>query len=163
MPVSLRPALQEDEAFMFQLYAATRADEMALVNWNAEQKQAFLQMQYHAQRQGYGMEFPEAQYQIILHDHTVIGRVIVNRTKDEILLMDVALLPEYRNAGIGTSLIRDLQAEGAKTGKPLRLHVETFNRAIHLYEDLGFSKIGQNGIYFEMEWRPSGESEAGND
>ena len=46
-------------------------------------------------------------------------------------------------------------AEAAQTGKPLRLHVEFFNRALHLYQRLGFSKVSDTGIYFEMEWRPN--------
>ena len=151
--VTLRFSLPEEEAFMFHLYATTRTDEMALVNWSAEQKQAFLQMQFKAQRHHYGMQFPEAQYQTILRNDTAIGRLIVNRSDGEILLMNIALLPEYRNAGIGTALIRNLQAEAIKAGKPIRLHVETFNRAMHLYERLGFIKVGEAGIYFEMEWR----------
>jgi ribosomal protein S18 acetylase RimI-like enzyme len=66
--------------------------------------------------------------------------------------MDIALLPEYRNAGIGARLIRDLQNEAAQTGRSLRLHVETFNPALRLYERLGFHSVSASGIYLEMEW-----------
>jgi ribosomal protein S18 acetylase RimI-like enzyme len=155
MPVTLRPALPDDEAFMFEIYASTRADEMALVDWTEEQKHAFLHMQFHAQRQSYLMEYPEAQYQIILRDSSAIGRIIINRTGKDILLMDIVLLPEHRNTGIGTALVRDLQEEALKANRALRLHVEPFNRALHLYERLRFAKVGEAGIYFEMEWRPS--------
>jgi ribosomal protein S18 acetylase RimI-like enzyme len=112
-------------------------------------------MQFKAQRQYYLQEYPSAEYHIIQRDGVDIGRRIVNRAGGEILLMDIALLPEYRNGGIGTALIRDLMAEAEQTDRPLRLHVEFFNRALRLYERLGFSKIGDVSVYFEMEWRPS--------
>jgi ribosomal protein S18 acetylase RimI-like enzyme len=152
---SLRPIRPEDEAFLYEVYASTRADEMAITGWTAAQQQAFLQMQFKAQRQYYLQEYPSAEYHIIQRDGVDIGRRIVNRAGGEILLMDIALLPEYRNGGIGTALIRDLMAEAEQTDRPLRLHVEFFNRALRLYERLGFSKIGDVSVYFEMEWRPS--------
>ncbi len=39
-----------------------------------------------------------------------------------------------------------------RTGVPVRLHVETFNRALRLYERLGFRPIAESSIYLEMEW-----------
>ena len=156
IPISLRPFRSEDESLWYEIYASTRADEMALVDWSADQQQSFLQMQYNAQRAYYQMQFPEAQYSVIERAGEQIGRLIVDRAPDRILLIDIALLPEQREQGIGTSLIRDLMIEAEQTSKPLRLHVEFFNRALRLYERLGFSKIGEVGVYFEMEWRPPG-------
>jgi len=152
----LRSVRAEDELFMRRLYASTRADEMALTGWPVEQQDTFLQMQFNAQRQYYCEQFPAADYQIIQCAGTDIGRLIVWRAANEMLLMDIALLPEYRNHGIGTALIEGLMAEAAQTGRPLRLHVEFLNPALRLYERLGFAKIGEMGIYSELEWRPVG-------
>ncbi len=138
---------------MFQVYASTRAEELALVDWTLEQKLAFLQMQFNAQRQHYRVYYPAATYHLIRRDDVPIGRMIVHRSQDEILLMDIALLPESRNAGIGTALIRELQDEAARTRRALRLHVETFNPARRLYDRLGFHPLVESGIYVEMEWR----------
>lgn len=150
----LRPVSSADQEFLFQVYASTRADEMAIVPWTPEQKQAFVQMQYNAQRQSYAMQFPEAEYSVIHKQAIPIGRLIVARSKEEMRLMDIALLPGYRNQGMGTQLIRELMAEAAASKKPLRLHVEFFNPARRLYERLGFRQIAEFGIYFEMEWVP---------
>lgn len=150
----LRSVRAEDELFLRRLYASTRADEMALTGWTAEQQDAFLQMQFNAQRQYYREQFPAAEYQIIQCAGTDIGRLIVWRAAGEMLLVDIALLPEYRNHGIGTALITGLMAEAAQAGRPLRLHVEFFNPALHWYERLGFARIGEMGLYYEMEWRP---------
>lgn len=153
--ITLRLVCPADETFLYQLYASTRMEEMALVNWSVTQQTAFLHMQFNAQRQSYRMQFAEASEQIILRDEAAIGRLMLNRTKQEILLVDIALLPQYRNAGIGTQLIHDLQAEASQTGKIVRLHVETLNPALRLYRRLGFSQIGESGIRLEMAWRPA--------
>ena len=155
MSLSLRPVSFDDEAFLFQVYASTRVDEMAVVQWSEEQKQAFLRMQFNAQSQSYQQQFPGAEYHVILHDGVSAGRLTVERTEERILLIDVALLPAHRNMGIGSSLIRDLKTEAQETGRPLRLEVENFNPAYRLYERLGFKKIDEASFYYRMEWRPS--------
>ena len=66
------------------------------------------------------------------------------------------VLPEYRNAGIGGSVLEDLLAEAAEAGKPVRGHVENFNPALRLYERLGFVKVGVNGVRHLIEWLPNG-------
>lgn len=157
--VTLRPAQAEDTAFQIAVYASTRAEEMALVSWSGEQVQAFVQMQFEAQRRHYTAYFPNAEYSIILRQEVPIGRLIVSRSSAEILLMDIALLPEFRQAGIGTSLMRALMAEAQQAGLPLRLHVEINNPARRLYERLGFYPIGEQGIYIEMEWRAGSSQE----
>ena len=72
---------------------------------------------------------------------------------DEIRIVDIALLPACCNRGMGTTLVRGLQAEAAAAGKPLRIHVERFNPALRLYERLGFRQIDDRGVYLFMEWR----------
>jgi ribosomal protein S18 acetylase RimI-like enzyme len=155
MSFTLRPVSLDDEAFLFQVYSSTRAEEMGLVPWNDEQKQAFLEMQFNAQKQSYRQEFPDAEYHVILHDGVSAGRLIVDRGDERILVIDIALLPEHRSIGIGSALICDLKTEAQETGRPLRLEVENFNRAYRLYERLGFEKIDEAGFYWRMEWRPS--------
>ncbi len=150
--VSLRPSAASDEEFLLSVYASTRLDEMALVPWTQEQKAAFVQMQFRAQRQSYLTQYPQAQYYTIEQGSQRIGRMIVDRSRPTILLMDITLLPEYRNAGIGTALLRELQDEAMQGGRELRLHVETFNPALRLYQRLGFQCISESGIYLEMEW-----------
>jgi ribosomal protein S18 acetylase RimI-like enzyme len=153
--LSLRPVRVGDEDSLYRIYASTRMDELALVDWTAEQKEAFLQMQFNAQTKHYQIYYPNADYQIILHeDNRPIGRLIVDRSKESILLMDIALFTEYRNTGIGTTLIKDLITEAAEQNKSIILHVEVFNRAMNLYNRLGFAKTGEQGIYYEMGWKP---------
>jgi ribosomal protein S18 acetylase RimI-like enzyme len=152
--ITFRPAQPDDEPFLFRVYASTRADEMALSGWDATQQEAFLRLQFTAQKMAYGAQYPDAEHRIILDDDRLIGRMLIARTENEIRLVDITLLPERRRAGIGTALIRNLQSEAASAGQPIRLRVMKSNRAALLYQRLGFSKSDESSTHFQMEWRP---------
>ena len=154
MPVSLRPALPEDEPFLFALYASTRAEEMATWGLVGAQAEMFLRMQHAAQQQHYRATLPHAEHRIVEQDGKPIGRLLVDRRADEFRLVDVALLPEHRGRGLGTSLLQDLLAEARAASKPVRLHALRGGRAAALYAKLGFSAAGEEGPYTSMEWRP---------
>lgn len=153
MPVTLRPLSQDDEAFLFQLYSQTRIDELGARDWDPKQQGFFLRMQFNAQQQFYQAEYADADYRIILLDQQPVGWIVIARRGDEMLVVDIALMPEQRNAGIGTLLLREIMAEAMQAGKPIRLQVTKFNPAIRLYERLGFSKVGEMGTHFLMEWK----------
>jgi ribosomal protein S18 acetylase RimI-like enzyme len=155
MMVDLRPVTQGDQDFLFSVYASTRAEEMNLVDWSEEQKEAFLHMQFDAQTKHYSLYYPNAEYKIIERAGVPLGRLIVEDRGDHFLIMDIALLPEYRRSGIGTFLIQELKHEAMRLNLPLVLRVEFFNPAVGLYERLGFVKTRQvNTVYREMVWTP---------
>jgi ribosomal protein S18 acetylase RimI-like enzyme len=153
MIVTLRPALPEDEPFLYELYASTRAAELAVLDWSSAQREAFLSLQFRAQQAHYA-EFPNANPQIIVEVDRAIGRLLVSRLPDEIRLVDVALLPEWRGRGIGSALLQQLLDEAARANKPVRLHVEKSNPARRLYRRLGFTPLAEVGLYYLMEWQP---------
>ncbi len=152
--LNFRPIRESDRAFLFELYSSTRTDELAITDWTDEQKNIFLQQQFTAQDTYYRENFPQATFLIILNAEKPIGRLYTDRRTDEIRLIDIALLPEYRGKGFGTGLLKDLQTEAVQAGKPLRIHVEKFNPALRLYERLGFARIADTGVYYLMEWSP---------
>jgi ribosomal protein S18 acetylase RimI-like enzyme len=157
--VTTRAICLEDEPFLRQVYAGTREEELAVVPWNVGQKEAFLRMQFDAQHQYYQDQFPDASYDVILREGQPVGRLYVDRREDEIRIIDIALLPEARGNGIGGALLDDLIAEARTLNKPVRIHVERANRALSLYQRLGFSEIGQTDFYFLMEWTPGANGE----
>ena len=155
---ALRPAQEDDLPFLYRVYASTRQEELALVDWDEAQKEWFLHMQFDLQTRSYAQAFPEAECQVILRDGEPIGRLMLNRTPDRILLVDIALLPEHRNAGIGTALVTMVLNEAVSADKPVVLHVEKHNRARFLYERLGFSISDWNDVYLEMRWLVQGNT-----
>ena len=66
--VSLRPVNDADQEFLIGVYANTRAAELAQVDWDESQKDAFIRWQYAMQKQEYEARYPSARYDIILVD-----------------------------------------------------------------------------------------------
>ncbi|HUQ31494.1 MAG TPA: GNAT family N-acetyltransferase [Pyrinomonadaceae bacterium] len=151
--VALRPVAASDEEFLLAVYAAARADEMARVPWSLPQKEAFIKMQFDAQQAHYRTHNPNASHDVILLSGQAIGRLYVARRDREIRILDITILPDYRNRGIGTPLIEDLMREAAHADKPLTIYVESFNPSHGLFDRLGFSKIEDDGVNHLLEWR----------
>lgn len=128
---------------------------MAAWGWGPTQQQAFLNLQFRAQQAHYA-EYSNTDHQIVLDGERPVGRLLVSELDDEFRLVDIALLPEYRNTGIGAALIGALLEKAAQSGKAVRLHVMKTNRARRIYQRLGFSIIGDAGSHHLMEWRDTG-------
>ncbi len=154
MTIALRPVLPGDEEFLFSVYASTRMEEMDSADWSTAQKDFFLRMQFRAQSHAYMENYPGAELQLIVRDGIPIGRLYVHRRRDEIRVMEISLLPEYRGHGIGSQLLKGILEEGAESNRPVTIHVEQFNPAMHLYEQLGFRRAGDHGAYVFMKWLP---------
>jgi ribosomal protein S18 acetylase RimI-like enzyme len=155
MPITLRDAVPEDKPLLFELYASSRAQEMALVPWSVEQRTAFLRMQYDAQTTHYRQAFPEATFSVILRDGTPVGRLYVRRAENEIRILDITILPEVRNQGIGSTVLNDLLREAEQSNKNVLIYVETFNPGLGLFERVGFKRIAEEGINFLMKYQPA--------
>ena len=151
---ALRPVEETDEAFLLELYKSSRGDDLRGLGWDEDRISEFLEMQYEAQVKFYTTDFPDASDEVVLWKSKPVGRLIVDRRADEIRLVDLALLPDYRNRGFGSQIVRGLQAEAAAQHKPVRLQVIRFNRALELFERLGFVRTSETGTHFQMEWIP---------
>jgi ribosomal protein S18 acetylase RimI-like enzyme len=92
--------------------------------------------------------------QIICVGETDAGRLLVNEESSAIYLIDIALLGEYRNRGIGTHLLNDLQRECDLRQMALRLHCLAASPVRRLYRRLGLEEVGADEIYVRMERSP---------
>jgi ribosomal protein S18 acetylase RimI-like enzyme len=156
MRVALRPVRASDEPFLLRVYAGTRAEELAPVPWTPEQKAAFVAHQFAAQTAHYAQHYAGMSADVILVDDMPAGRLLVARWADEIRIVDISILAEFRGRGAGTVLLRRLLDEAAAVSKRLSVHVERENRALGLYERLGFRPVGEHGVvYLRMEWDPA--------
>lgn len=153
--VELRPVSQSDDPFLLSVYASTREDELSQVEWAEGQREMFLRWQFDLQRREYDTRFPDADYRVIVVDQQPAGRIWVGADDEQIRLLDIALLPEFQNRGVGTALLQKLKSEAQTAGKALRHMVFVLNNnADRFYERLGFKKIEDFGAYKHMEWRP---------
>ncbi len=153
MSLTLRAATAGDADFLAAVYAATRAEELAVTGWSEEAKMDFCRMQFDAQAAHYREHYPRADFCVIEISHTPAGRLYVDRWEREIRIMDIAILPAHRGQGIGTRLLRELQEEAAGSSRSLTIHVERLNPALRLYERLGFRMTEDKGVYLLLEWR----------
>ncbi|HXI91705.1 MAG TPA: GNAT family N-acetyltransferase [Blastocatellia bacterium] len=149
---TVRPANSEDEPFLLAVYESTRAEELALTNWDEVQRDAFLRMQFKAQQSHYREHYPGGEHYVILVNEDAVGRLYIADIEKEVRILDITILPHHRNAGIGTPIIRELMAEAAAIGKPLRIYVESFNRSLGLFERLGFVRSDESGYSYLMQW-----------
>lgn len=154
MAPTLRAVRADDRDFLFVLYASTRLEELALTDWDETRKQAFLVQQFEAQHHHYQTHYQEARFDLIVLDGEPIGRLYVARWPEEIRIMDISLLPAYRNNGIGGALLCDLLEEAAAANRRLTIHVECYNPALRLYRRLGFDPVGETGIYLLLAAAP---------
>jgi GNAT superfamily N-acetyltransferase len=153
-PNVLREEMPMDETFLRRQYASTRAEEMAYTPWTDEQKAVFLNMQFDLQRKHYQAYHPQGDFMIVLLGEKPAGRFYLDRSAEAFLLIDIALLPEYRGLGVGGHLLKNLLAEAEAASKSVRLHVETSSRAFKLYRRLEFTPIEVQGLRLLMEWTP---------
>jgi ribosomal protein S18 acetylase RimI-like enzyme len=148
----LRPINPTDTEFLARVYASSRAEELAVTGWSEAQKAVFCRSQFDAQSAYYEENYPRAAFQIIERNGWPVGRLYVDRWEKEIRIVDITLLPEFRGSGIGTKLLHNLQEEARSAGKSLTIHVERFNRALGLYQRLGFEQVEDKGVYLLMKW-----------
>src|SRR5262245_27238369 len=106
--VELRPVSENDNDFLLGVYASTREDELAQVEWVEGQKEIFLRWQLDLQRREYEARFPDADYRVIVVDQQPAGRIWVGTDDQQIRLLDIALLPRFQNRGVGTALLKSL-------------------------------------------------------
>jgi len=150
--ITLRPVTESDEEFLLAVYASTRAEEMERVPWTAEQKDAFVRMQFAAQKSHYAAEYPRASHDVICVDGTPVGRIYLDRDAGKLHILDITVLPQRRNAGIGSFLLRQLLQEAAGSSKPVNIYVENFNPSLRLFKRLGFQVAEENGFQLLLKW-----------
>jgi ribosomal protein S18 acetylase RimI-like enzyme len=150
--LSLRPALDDDEAFLFELFTSDRGDDLAKLDWAPDRIADFLSQQYASQQRFFRADYPHANQLIVLQATERVGTIVVARDEREIRIVDIALLPPSRNAGIGAYVIRELLGEAQKSGRVFRVQVMRANPAVALFERLGLVRTGETGSHYQMEW-----------
>jgi ribosomal protein S18 acetylase RimI-like enzyme len=151
--LTLRAACREDESFLFNLFCSIREPDFAFLG-ELERKK-LLELQFAAQQRHYQANMPEAEHLIVLWDSGPIGRMILQQKNGELHLAEIALLPEYRNQGIGSILMKRLIKAEAEHGHTIRLHVYNQSEAARFYERLGFAIAKDDGAYLLMEKPPT--------
>jgi ribosomal protein S18 acetylase RimI-like enzyme len=150
--ISLKPASPEDSEFLLLLKAST-LPELGMLGLDTDQFRTIVRIQIAAQEQEYWRSYPGSTHMIVETSGTRAGRIWVNRGENEIRILDISILPEFRRTRIGTLLYESLIAEAEAARKKLRCSVSRFNwTSLQFHERLGFAVVSSGDMDLEMEW-----------
>lgn len=126
-------------------------EELAQTGWPEQAKREFLAQQFTAQHAHYMRHYPGAEWLVVEHEATAIGRLYFVHWSRECRIIDIAFLPEARGKGFGSAALCDLIDQA---GDIVSIHVERMNPALALYRRLGFEIAEDKGVYLLLERRP---------
>lgn len=154
--VSYRPFTDDDLAFVSDLYASTRREEIAVVGWSPEVEELFLAQQAAAQHNHYSTHFADAEWLIIEREGEAIGRLYLRDTTAtaDLHIVDISLVPGSRGQGIGGAILADVLDLARGLGRGVTIHVEKNNPARALYARLGFDVLEDRGVYDLLKAQP---------
>ena len=122
---NLHQAIASDLDFIWQLRVITMKEAIAKsYGWDEQ-----IQRSYAAE---------SLEGKIILVEGKKAGVITISDWGAQLHLTFIALLPQYQNKGLGSKLIRYVQAQARKSNKPLTLQVLESNTAKLFYEKHGF-------------------------
>ena len=151
----LRPATEDDEQFLYDVFTTTWADEVAALP-NPNLAAHVLRIQHTAQERRFEARYADFERFVIMHDGRRAGRLYVQRTPSMVHAIDMTLLPQFRSQGIGTRIVSDLLAMAARNGQDVTLRVPRRNsRAVALYEATGFRLVTVDDLDCYFEWSPA--------
>lgn len=141
LPVTLRPATEDDVPFLLALREQTMHRHFVESGVEPTREE-------HLQR--VRVRFDSAQ--IIEHEGRPAGILKVARDALAWDLIQIQLAPELQGRGIGEQLIRALLDEARDVGATVSLNVLTANPARRLYERLGFQQVDAGDRMYVMRW-----------
>lgn len=86
-----------------------------------------------------------------------VGMIQLIVESDAVEIGEIQIEPSHQGRGLGTSVLLDVIAEASGQGRSVRLSVGLKNeRAISLYERLGFRLEGESDTHRHMRYRATG-------
>lgn len=141
---TLRQATEDDYDFLYALHVATirEAVEATWGRWD----EGF-------QRRWFEDHWDPGPRRIIVVQGQDVGILQVEWYEDELFLALIEVAPDWQGQGLGSAVIRDVQAQAQDAGLPLRLQVLKGNpKARRLYERLGFVVVEEKEERVVMRW-----------
>ncbi len=104
------------------------------------------------QAERFRQNFQPDHVQVIVVDGHDAGLLHIERTPEEIFLVNIQISPEFQNRGLGTEVMHALLGEARTSQLPLRLQVLKVNPARRLYERIGFAVAVETDTHYQMRW-----------
>jgi ribosomal protein S18 acetylase RimI-like enzyme len=147
--MKLRPATIADSELVYRIKKAALREYVDRT-WGWDEAE---------QRRYHHSDFIPSGFQIIEADGEPIGVFVVRDFEDHLAVCEIYIHPSHQNRGMGTNLIKGVQADAKERGIPVRLRfLKTNPNAGRLYARLGFTVSGETPHHYRMEYRPDSSS-----
>jgi len=148
----IRHETADDIPFLRRLFETVRQADFAELQWPDAIKQEFFDSQFLFQRSHRQQAYAGADRLIVMQGATSIGNLCLWEGSEEMRLVDISLLPDWRGRGLGTALLKALQKHAAHRNYTVNLSVREDNPARQLYRKLGFIETRSEGPDLLMRW-----------
>lgn len=145
MKYRLIDASPEDEAWLDRLRRRAYED-LFNVTWGGWDEARHLRQLSESIRRGHIC--------IIEVDGKRVGMIQLLDHDDAVEIAEIQIDPSHQHRGVGTSVLVDVISHASVRGRDVRLSVGLTNqKAIKLYERLGFSSVRQSETHYHMMYR----------
>ncbi|ASY80201.1 GNAT family N-acetyltransferase [Pectobacterium polaris] len=128
--ITLHPATPQDEAFLFKLRRATMDEHLHKADVIADDSAHWQRIKYH---------YNDAY--IVLMESERIGLFKRHKGANEWTIIQIQILPAYQGQGIAAWLLHTFLRQADEANIPVTLSVLKGNRAITLYQRVGFKVV----------------------
>jgi GNAT superfamily N-acetyltransferase len=144
---------EDDVAFFFVLFAATRAPEMAAMPIDAKAKDFLLRAQYRSMTETYRREYPNARWEIIEIEGEPAGLLVTDVGSACVTYVDITILPHVQGRGLARRVMLKALEEPRRLGLPAQVSVLMHNVAsLRLCERVGFVRAEESPPFVRLEW-----------
>ncbi len=142
MDFKTRQGTTADEAWLYELYCTTMRTYIEKT-WGWDE--AF-------QKHEFKTNLHPTRFKIVIVRGNDVGAYLISEAPDHYWLKMLIITPEMQKHGLGTEIVRKLQAESERSGKQLKLSVLRVNPAKELYSRLGFQIYDEDESSYKMVW-----------
>jgi len=141
----------DPQTFAYRLFAQDKLAQFAAIGLPQPHAERLVQMQWRGRNLTYAAQYPGAEnWTVSLEDGAPIGCYSLQKTAQNVRIVDLAILPEWRGQGIGTHVLQQVAQQATAAGKTFSLRVEKQNPALRLYTRLGFAAVNEDETSYEM-------------
>lgn len=148
--IDRRRSTDEDRDFLFGLFCRSLALDNPLLLLPRKERDPLLRRLFDAREERLRATYTLADFDVLAIDGKPVGSLYVDRGKKEFVLIDISILPDYRDQGIGTAVLSSLLEEAGRLVLPVRARVLHRSPAWRLWQRLGFELTGNDGAYADI-------------
>jgi ribosomal protein S18 acetylase RimI-like enzyme len=138
--LTFRRATEKDLEFLIWLRQETMAEHLKSAGMEVDEENHLSRIKH---------QFEHAK--IILLKNQKIGLLKLIETDTEIEILQIQIMPDYQNKGIGKDIIQSIIENSSIKKIPVKLSVLKTNKAQNLYKTLGFAIYDEDKYSYFMK------------